>query len=699
MIAIDGGNKTSSVNIYIDVDDLNDNKPTFELKEYNRILREGAQSFQPEFFVRATDADGPKHGGEKIFYEIISKNYIRDVFSIDENTGELIIEEPVSSSDTPKGQYEMVIRGWDYGIPKMYDDARVNIRVGVVGNQRPYFKGNAKNKNGISIYKVNIRENIQPNVVVKKLEGVDPDGINSKLIYRIADGGKDNFVLDETTGILKTSPYSNFDLENNPNNYELRVITIDSGTPVPETGTTSVLITVEDVNNKPPHFQEPTFSEYVNENAEINSTVITVRANDSDVNSKIVYKIIKPIKIYNKAGLLTQTDDDIFVVNNETGEIILNATLQHDIINYVILKVEGEDVNAEENEQKTTTEIMLYVQASDNTNPVFLTTNWTVKNPIIKIKINEEVDVNTIVYKLKARDPVKNKTKIKYESTKNDHYDIFNVSENGNVIILKKLDYEKIERKIYNVSVRAIVNEDPYQDIKNTKETVVELKNLPKIRYTDSVLIIEILNINDNPPIFDEDTYTKRVLENVQYPEIVLTVKAVDLDNDTIAYTISGENSNYFIVNETSGEIRVAQNVSLDREKRSFYKFNVTASDKNLSFGTKIHKTTVQAVIEVLDVNDNPPVFNEKIYSTVVPENVDVGTNIITVQATDLDLGLSGQVSYQIVDETEAVGFFKINFDTGEIVTDKILTGKGRAEPYNIVVRASDKGDHVLGES
>lgn len=677
---------------------MNDNKPTFEVKEYSRILREGAKSFQPEFYVRAVDADGPRHGGGKIFYEIISKNYHNDVFTVDQDTGELKINVPVSSGDTPKGQYEMVIRGWDYGLPKLYDDVRVNVRVGVLGNQRPYFKGNARNKNGQAIYKISIKENVPPNEEIKKLEAVDPDGVDSKLSYQIAEGGKDNFVLNETTGILKTSPYSNFDLDKYQKTYELHVITIDSGTPVPETGSTSVLVTIEDVNDKPPFFTETTYSEYMNENAEINSTVLTVMANDTDENYKISYKILKPIKIYNKAGLLTETNEDLMTINNETGEISLNAKLKHEVMNYIILKVEAEDVNAEENEQKATTEVLLYVQASNYKNPIFLSTNWTMKNPVIKIKINEEIEKNAIVYTLKAKDPIKNKTKLKYESTKNDYYDVFNVSENGNVIMLKRLDYETLEQKTYNISVRAIVNEDPYHDIKNTKETVVDIENLPKIRYTDSILIIEVVNINDNPPVFEEETYTKRVLENARYPEVIFTVKATDLDNDVVRYSISGENSNYFLINATTGEIMVAQNVSLDREKRSFYKFNVTASDKNLSVGTKIHKTTVQAIVEVLDVNDNPPVFNKNLYSAVIPENVNVGTMIIKLQATDLDLGLSGEVQYQIVEQSEAVNFFKINPDTGEIVTNKILTGKGRAEPYNVVVRASDKGDHVLGQ-
>lgn len=700
LVAIDGGNKTTSTNIYIDIEDINDNKPTFELKEYSRIIRETAKTFQPEFYIRATDIDGPEQGGGKIFYEIISKNYNNDVFEVDKDTGELLITGKISASDTPKGQYEMVIRAWDYGDPKLYEDVRVNVRVGVIGNQRPYFKGNSKNKNGVSIYKLSIKENIKQNEDVRLLEGIDPDGVNSKLSYRLANGGKDNFVIDEVTGMLKTSPYANFDLDKNPNTYELQVITVDSGVPIPETGSTSVIITVEDVNNKPPFFLENTYTSYINENSEVDTTVLTVTANDTDKTAEIRYKILKPLKVYDKAGLLMESDEEYFVINNKTGEIRLNQTLNHELVNYIVLNIEAEDIKAENNDQKATTEVLFYIQTSNDKNPIFLTANWTTKNPVIKVRVNEEIDKNTIVYSLKAKDPIKNKTKIKYEASENNYYDLFNISENGNVIILRKLDYEVLTRKIFNISIRAIVLEDLHYDInkKSNKETILDLQNLPKIRYTDSILSIEIININDNPPIFEEEIYKKRVLESVKYPTVIVQVKAHDADNDTVRYTIVGENSNYFLINKTTGDVTVGKNVSLDREKRNVYRFSVTASDKNLLGGTKIHKTTAQVVVEVLDVNDNPPMFSKNLYSTVIPENVNIGTMIMKVQASDSDLGLSGEVRYKIIEESEASGFFRIDEETGEIWTNRILTGKGRSEPYNIIIKASDRGDQALGK-
>lgn len=74
MEAKDGGGRVSAVNILIELDDVNDNKPVFEQNEYTRTVREGATSFDPQMFVRATDVDGPAQGNGKVTYSISSHN-------------------------------------------------------------------------------------------------------------------------------------------------------------------------------------------------------------------------------------------------------------------------------------------------------------------------------------------------------------------------------------------------------------------------------------------------------------------------------------------------------------------------------------------------------------------------------------------------------------------------------------------------
>lgn len=83
MEAKDGGGRVSAVNILIELDDVNDNEPMFEQAEYSRTVREGATSFDPQMFVRATDVDGPMQGNGRILYSISRHNGMTDdVFKV-----------------------------------------------------------------------------------------------------------------------------------------------------------------------------------------------------------------------------------------------------------------------------------------------------------------------------------------------------------------------------------------------------------------------------------------------------------------------------------------------------------------------------------------------------------------------------------------------------------------------------------------
>lgn len=72
-------------------------------------------------FFQANDADGPLQGDGRIRYTLESDNSITHkgkVFNIDEDTGEMIIIDKVETMDTPRGQYELVVRATDYGKKK-----------------------------------------------------------------------------------------------------------------------------------------------------------------------------------------------------------------------------------------------------------------------------------------------------------------------------------------------------------------------------------------------------------------------------------------------------------------------------------------------------------------------------------------------------------------------------------------------------
>jgi hypothetical protein len=257
LVAIDGGGRENNTNLYITIEDENDNHPQFESLEYTRTIREAATQFEPQFFVRAFDVDGPEQGGGKIRYAIEHENSISGhVFSINPETGEIKMTHSVSSMDTERGQYELVISAVDHGNPPLKNDTRVLIRVGISGNQRPIFKGHFSSLINGAIpgppsYRVSIPENAPEGFLVTTVQASDPDGIDSLLEYRIV-GSNDNFLLNERTGQITVSADARLDRDVNPHSYDIAINAVDAGFPIPETATTTVHVNIVDVNDKPP---------------------------------------------------------------------------------------------------------------------------------------------------------------------------------------------------------------------------------------------------------------------------------------------------------------------------------------------------------------------------------------------------------------------------------------------------------------
>jgi len=149
-----------------------------------------------------------------------------------------------------------------------------------------------------------------------------------------------------------------------------------------------------------------------------------------------------------------------------------------------------------------------------------------------------------------------------------------------------------------------------------------------------------------------------------------------------------------FEINNLTGQIVVARNQSIDRERTPHIRLQVKAEDSP-GKPTDAKQSVVELLIDILDVNDNAPEFTKKVYSTVIPENVLQMENVLQLEATDADEGPGGDVRYELVNEGEANGLFSINAQNGMIFTRRNLTGKGRAEAYVLIVRAQDNGNQV----
>uniref|UniRef100_A0A3Q0R815 Cadherin domain-containing protein n=1 Tax=Amphilophus citrinellus TaxID=61819 RepID=A0A3Q0R815_AMPCI len=207
-------------------------------------------------------------------------------------------------------------------------------------------------------------------------------------------------------------------------------------------------------------------------------------------------------------------------------------------------------------------------------------------------------------------------------------------------------------------------------------------------------ITVEITDINDNPPTFITSEGHFNISESVLSGTAFILDRATDLDvgeNNLKAYTLKPSDIFSLKMNnqgDGSKNVEMVLNAPLDREKNEQLYLVLTAVDG----GEPQMTGTMQIHINVLDANDNAPVFTQPVYKAFIKENSPVGTVVATVTATDADDGSNGKITYSIsAMPYHAHGIFEINKGSGEVT----LIGKvdyEKTRNFQINIRASDNG-------
>lgn len=201
--------------------------------------------------------------------------------------------------------------------------------------------------------------------------------------------------------------------------------------------------------------------------------------------------------------------------------------------------------------------------------------------------------------------------------------------------------------------------------------------------------------LRNQSPFFEQHLYVASVLEECDPGVVVTTVKARDPENSPITYSMTSlldaRTQSMFDIDPKTGI--VVTKVKLDRELVDVHYFRVTAMDD--SFPPRSGTTMLQ--INVLDANDHAPVFEMMEYDASVRESVTVGTTVITLKATDQDIGKNAEVEYAIQSingggtstEDEDKHAFKIDPKTG-VITTRTMLDRETTEVYTLIVSATD---------
>uniref|UniRef100_A0A8C2GCA7 Cadherin 24, type 2b n=1 Tax=Cyprinus carpio TaxID=7962 RepID=A0A8C2GCA7_CYPCA len=202
----------------------------------------------------------------------------------------------------------------------------------------------------------------------------------------------------------------------------------------------------------------------------------------------------------------------------------------------------------------------------------------------------------------------------------------------GNIHVTKPLDREE---------------KDEYRLIATATDSQTERALEPSSQF-----IIRVQDINDNPPVFEEGTYSATVPEMANIGTSIIQVTASDADDPTygnsarLVYTLV-QGQPHFSVDAQTGILRTAV-PDLDREVQDQYLVVLQAKDMGGHLGGLSGTTTV--TVRLTDVNDNPPHFVQSSWLFSVSELAVPGAEVGRISATDVDLGDNAKLEYTILD-------------------------------------------------
>ncbi|XP_051549071.1 LOW QUALITY PROTEIN: cadherin EGF LAG seven-pass G-type receptor 2-like [Myxocyprinus asiaticus] len=625
----DPGPRSATATVHIVVEDDNDNAPQFSEKRYVVQVPEDLTPNTEILQVTATDQD---RGNNAVVHFSIMSGNTRGQFYIDAQTGKLDL---VSQLDYEMNkEYTLRIRAQDGGRPPLSNiSGLVKVQVLDVNDNAPIFVSTP--------FQATVLENVPVGYSVIHIQAIDADaGDNSCLEYLLTETTPNfPFTINNSTGWIVVA--SELDRES-VDFYNFRVEARDHGTPA-MSSSASISMTILDVNDNNPEFTRKAYYMRLNEDAAIGMSVVTVSAVDQDINSVVTYQI--------SSG----NTRNRFSISSQSGGGLITLALPLD---YKLERQYVLTVTASDGTRFDTAKVYVNVTDANTHRPVFQSSHYTVN-------VNEDRPVGTTVVMISATDEdTGENARITYFM--DDSIPQFNIDpDSGAVTTQMDLDYE--DQVSYTLAITARDNGIPQKSDTTYLEILVN-------------------DVNDNSPVFLRDRYLGFIMEDIPVFTSVLQVSATDRDsslNGRVFYTFQGgeDGDGDFIIESTSGIVRTLRR--LDRENTPIYSLQAFAVDR----GVPVLKTPVDIQVTILDVNDNPPVFEKDEFDIFVEENSPIGLVVAHISASDPDEGTNAQIMYQIV-EGNIPEIFQLDIFSGELTALIDLDYETRSE-YVIVVQAT----------
>ncbi|KAM9729569.1 protocadherin-16 [Menidia menidia] len=645
VVVQDGGTppRSATGTAHITVLDENDHAPVFSHVRPDRELlfqvTEGLPSGTVVGTVIAKDPDEGENG--TIYYSLSGSRAER--FSLNPTSGELRTASPLRWAE--RAEYVFTVTAVDHGTPGL--SSACQIRIQVLSSSRSIPKPNV-----LSMI-LNTVEGAPPGSIIGSVRSRDQheSAVLEGQVTYLAVGGTDHdgtFMVDR----LKGDVYLVRELDyEKGSRYTLHIEVSDFSQAFPSSHLVKLDINVQDSNDHAPQFLEDPVTIVIAENLEPGTSIHTFQAVDQDgsgPNSELHYSIEHH----------WPDTPDLLTLDPTSGVLSLGQKLDRETTPslYLVVRATDQAVDPSQRRWGSVTARLFVTDENDNA-PVFSSPS--------AVSVMEDQPVGFVILYVMARDADEGENgRVSYRIQAGNSAGRFSLNPNtGSFSILKALDRE--EQDIFNLTI------------------VAEDHGIPQLS-TSQVLCVQVIDVNDEAPVFQKAEFVTQVMENKGPGTTVLTVSATDRDqgsNGQIRY--GGVTEDGFIIHPMTGVITTTK--ELDAELQDHYTLTVYARDGGVP--PNFAKAVVR--VEVQDVNDNAPAFAKLWYELEVPEN-QPPVELCFLKATDPDSGPGGELEYRIT-AGDPDRDFQLHTNTGALSTSRRLDRETKAE-YKLEVVAVDLG-------
>ncbi|XP_064874643.1 protocadherin beta-16-like isoform X20 [Oncorhynchus nerka] len=574
------------------------------------------------------------------------------------STGDLIVAERIDREGLC-GKKASCVLNQELVLENPLELHRISLHVQDINDNAPQFKE--------EIIKMEIRESAVKGARFSLDEAHDTDiGQNTVQGYTLEIN--DHFILNVNTN-NGGRKYGELVLDkelDREKEQEIHLILVasDGGSPQ-RSGAVLIHVTVLDANDNAPVFSQAVYKASLPENSPLNTVVVTVSATDADegLNGEVTYGF----------DHVSDEKSNVFSINYKTGEITVVGSLDYEEESSYEMQVSVKDGLGLASYATLIVEI---TDLNDNAPMIYL------KSLTSPIPENASPGTEVGIINVQDRDSENNR-QVRCSIQQNLPFKLVpSIKNYYSLVTTGELDRELVSD--YNITITA------------TDE------GSPPLSCSKSVQL-SVADVNDNAPVFEEQSYKAHVTENNKPGSSVCSVTARDPDwrqNGTVIYSLlPGEVngvpvSSLLSVNGDTGVIHAVR--SFDYEQFRSFKVHVVARDN----GSPPLSNNVTVSVFITDVNDNSPQIlypapeGKSFMTELVPKAAHGGSLVSKVIAVDADSGQNAWLSYHIVKSTDT-GLFTIALHGGEIRTQRDIS-ESDSMKQNLIVSVKDNGQPSL---